>query len=108
MSSDQLGADVTPELKKSFKAYSRSLGVSESAVLHLLLRRELRKSRLPDLEKVRPAKRGGSRFRLTARPRATDVEAAFLAHIQRLGLDPATAIATLAQAEVDEEWLASS
>lgn len=108
MSNPQLGADVTPELKAKTAAYAQRLGISESALLHLLVRRELRKRRLSELCKVAASAKCNPRIRLTAHRPSVELKDEFHSHIQSLGIDSATAIATLVGAEMEEEWLARS
>ena len=101
----QIGADVSDDLRNRLLDYSRDLHLSESALINLLIARELKLRRLSKLPPYQAVKRTVSRTRLTGRQSKPNLKAEFEAHVNRLAIDRADAIVSLAEAELRERWL---
>ena len=101
----QIGADVTEDLRDQVANYAVSLGISESALLHLLLRRELRLKLLGQMRLSEPVKKANPRVRITAHRASVEFRAQFHNHVRSKGIDPGVAIASIAEAELREKWL---
>jgi hypothetical protein len=104
----QIGADVTEDLRDRFAAYAGSLGISESALLHLLVRRELRLKQLGRLELCAAVKKASPRFRITAHNASDELRTQFHDHLRSMEIDLGVAIASIAEAELREKWLTTT
>ena len=101
----QIGADVAEDLRDRVFDYAASLGISESALLHLLVRRELRLKRLDKLDLTTAVKKANPRFRVTAHKVSDELRARFHDHVRSMGIDPGVAIASIVGVELRERWL---
>ena len=104
----QIGADVEPWLRDGIRTYASGMHLSESAVITLLVARELRVKRLGSLPLSNSAKRTTPRCRLTARQDAPSLREELEAHVKALGVRRSMAVAMLAEAELHEQWLSKA
>jgi len=104
----QIGADVEPRLRKRVRSYAERLQIPESALITLLVARELRLKRLRKLPHSSAVRRLPRRSRLTGRQNSPELKERFRKHVERLDIDPAVALATLAEEELREKWLRKS
>jgi hypothetical protein len=101
----QIGADVTKDLRDRVAQYASSLGISESALLHLLVRRELRLNQIDKLQLSASVKNSAPRIRITAHRADPELRTQFLDHVRSHRIEPGVAIASIAEAEMREKWL---
>jgi hypothetical protein len=101
----QIGADVEPALRDRILTYAESMHLSEGALITLLIARELRLKRLSKLTLSTAAKKTIPRSRLTGRQSTPSMRGEFEAHVLSLGIRRPVAIASLAEAELQEKWL---
>ena len=104
----QIGADVQRMLRNRVRRYAEQLQIPESALITLLVSRELRLKRLKKLPLSTAVKRLVPRSRLTGRQSSPDLKKRFRAHVEKLQIDPAVAVATIAEQELREKWLHKS
>lgn len=101
----QIGADVEPELRDQFVEYAESMHISESALVTLVIAREIRLKRLAALPLVAAAKKTSPRTRLTGRQSTPSMREEFEVHLRSLEISRPAAITTLARTELQERWL---
>jgi hypothetical protein len=101
----QISAYVAPLERDAFERYAGRLGISMSALLNLLVRRELRLHRLPDLrdEHLRP--KAPQARKVIAHLDDSSLNESFAMHASRSGLVVAAAAAILIRVELVESWL---
>ena len=104
----QIAADVKVKLRKRVQSYAEGLQIPESALITLLVARELRLRRLSKLSPSTAVKRLSPRSRLTGRQNTPALKQRFHKHLERLKIDPAVGLATLAEEELREKWLRKS
>jgi hypothetical protein len=104
----QIGADVARRLRDRVRRYAQKLQLPESALITLLVARELRLKRLRKLPPSTAVKRMTRRSRLTGRQSSPELRDRFRAHVGKLQIDLAVAVATLAEQELREKWLRKS
>jgi hypothetical protein len=100
-------AYVLPETNRDFGGYALNCGLtSQSELLKLLIRRELRLRRLPSESKLRTGRQSPAQTRkkITAHLGA-DLGRSFEKHLSQLGLSTSCAASLLVQNELDERWL---
>jgi len=102
----QITGYVTLEERSSFAEYARGLGLDGAALASLLLHRELRVGRLPDLQsKGRNSKSTDCPEKITIH-RIDDVtKGKFKEHAETYQLKSSPALALLCRAELKERWL---
>jgi hypothetical protein len=105
---DKAYAYVLPETNLKFEGYARDCGLmSQSELLKLLIRRELRLRRLPTENSLRTGSRQSpaqGRRKITAHL-GLDLGSSFEKHVGQLGLSTSCAASLLVQNELSERWL---
>jgi len=97
---------LTPVEAAAFQEHAASGGLDASALANLLVARELRIRRLPDLKgRFDVDLPRGDRTKITAHQRGEATKQAFCAHAATAGLKPSPAAALLFRAELEERWL---
>lgn len=104
----QIGGYLRPEEKKAFEDYIGQFKLRKGAVATLLILREIRCSRLPELKERFPPPPAKGRARISARPTDLTLKAAFEEHVSKLGLDPDPSAGIIFRAELHERWLERS
>jgi hypothetical protein len=90
----------------AFQEHAASGGLDASGLANLLVARELRVGRLPDLKgRFDVDLPSGDRTKITAHQRGDATKKAFGAHSAAAGLKPSPAAALLFRAELEERWL---
>lgn len=101
----QIGGYLRPDEKSAFEDYIEQFKLRKGAVATLLILRELRHCRLPQLKDRFPMPGGKGRKRISARPTDLSVKTAFEEHVSKLGLDPDPCAGIIFRAELRERWL---
>jgi hypothetical protein len=101
----QIGGYLRPDEKSAFEDYIEQFKLRKGAVATLLILRELRCSRLPQLNDQFSMPLGQGRKRISARPTDLSVKAAFEEHVSRLGMDRDPSAGIIFRAELHERWL---
>jgi len=97
---------VTTGERAAFDAYALSLGLDVTALANLLILRELRAPRLPELAaRYDTAGPAGDRTKIVAHTRTPEIKGLFAAHAASAALKPSRAAAILFRAELEERWL---
>ena len=104
----QIGGWLRPSEKQALDEYLKQFGIRPTAAATLLIVRELRRKRLPDLQSRYADSPGTNRERVTAHPTDGKLKEAFKRHAASLGMDPDPAASILFRAELEERWLARS
>jgi len=98
-------------MSRDFESYARRCGLtSQSELLKLLIKRELRLKRLSVEQSHGTAVRQpalSDRKKITAHL-SDELAAPFASHIRRLGISTSKAAAILVESELDERWLESA
>ncbi|MBF0306869.1 MAG: hypothetical protein HQL41_14590 [Alphaproteobacteria bacterium] len=108
----QIHAYLEKECKLAFEAYARHVGVEAGTLLRLLIARELRRRRLPQLVATarlrKPARRIGGmteRKKVTAHYGEDTSGARFASHAGESGTTKTAAARLLVDIELRERWL---
>lgn len=104
-SETQIGGWLRPDEHADFMSYLDQFCLRQAPVATLLIVRELRCARLPDLARSYGHSSGSGRKRITAGPTSSALKRAFENHAARWGLDPDPAAAMIYRAELQERWL---
>jgi hypothetical protein len=101
----QITAHVSAGNAATFRSYAASFGLDASALATLLLIRELRIGRLPDLAAADLDARGSANDKITAHKGDGAVKTQWKAHARAAGLSASKAAAIVFRAELKEQWL---
>lgn len=102
----RIGGYLNPEEHREFGDYSSSLCVTGSALVALLIARELRVKRLKDLvDQFRAGARVGIRKRISSPVLPNSLRDTFEDHAKTVGLSLDQAASILFRAELAERWL---
>jgi len=101
----QIGGWLCPSEKDALDQYLKRVGIRPTAAATLLIVRELRRKRLPELKERYAAPMARGRKRLTAHQPDGKLKQAFTEHAAAFGLDPNPAASILFRAELEERWL---
>lgn len=101
----QIGGWLRASEKQALDEYLRQFAIRPTAAATLLIVRELRRRRLPQLKTVYAESAGNVRRRVTAHPTDASLKQAFIEHAASVGLDPDPAASILFRAELKERWL---
>lgn len=101
----QIGGWLKPSEKDALQHYLRQFGIRPTAAATLLIVRELKRKRLPELQAMYAESAGPERKRLTAHQPDGKLKQAFKEHVASIGMDPDPAASILFRAELKERWL---
>jgi hypothetical protein len=96
---------LLPEECEEFNAYAGSMNLNSSAVANLLIVRELRLRRLPELEHYQRDHPRAECAKIVGHQSNDRAKRAFTAHAESCGLKPTAAAERLFRAELKEHWL---
>lgn len=102
---NQIIGYVTTDEAIAFAVYAEALGLDVSALANVLLRREMQLCRLRNLPAPEAVERT---VKITAHIKSETFKASFADHARQHGLRAGPAATRLFQAELKEQWLASS
>lgn len=105
----QITGRMTISERARFGDYSRSLGLDGGSVATLLIARELRQRRLPDLAldaKLRPTENSSGTITTHRLPEGG--KRGFYQHVKAAGLSASKALGLLCRSELQERWLERS
>ena len=101
----QIGGYLRPDERTAFDAYVDQFKLRKGADATLLILREIRCKRLPELKKRYSMPAGAGRKRVTARPVDISLKQVFERHVAECGIDPDPAAGIIFRAELQERWL---
>jgi hypothetical protein len=104
----QIGGYLRPDEGAAFDAYVAQFKLRKGAVATLLIVREIRCGRLPELKEQYSMPTGTGRIRITARPIDISLKQTFEEHVARFDMAPDPAAGIIFRAELLERWLESA
>lgn len=104
----QIGCHLNSTDDKAFADYAKSLEVTRTALLALIIQREMRVKGLPKRADVKPGSvytsNGRETPRLTVHINNRELKAAFTAHVKERKLTTNSAVVLLIRIELKEQW----